>query len=291
MPGLPARSYRRRMTSEPTEPQERDIAAHAVRRALVALTRLTPDIADVQVDASGITIVRNPAPIPTLSGLLVPDGPVDLARLRALTERFVERGAPWSLSVLGEPAAEVVRLAEELRLVRTDEPSMVLPLDDLPDPSGASGPEEYVRLSTESERLRWIETSDTAFGLPAGTSASLMRPQLLTAPGVLPILALRDGRAVAIGLTVLDEQGWLGVFSVATVPDARRTGIGERMVRFLLETGRAAGGRWAHLQSSEQARSLYARFGFRDDPVGTVYFATPDEAADDPAPDPAASRS
>jgi predicted N-acetyltransferase YhbS len=249
---------------------ERDVAGHALRRAILEITRRTPG-ASVQQDDSGVTIMRNPAPVAALTGLVLPDGPVDAARLRALAAPFVAGGRPWSLNVLGEARPEVAQLAAELQLEPESEPTMVLPIDDLDRDAAWPGTETYHRVSGPDERREWVELADTAFGMPPGSSAALMSPGLLEAPGVLPVLARRDGRAVAVGISARDGR-WVGLFSLATAADARRSGVGEGLVRFLLREAAAAGARTAYLQTSVMARSLYERVGFRDDPVQTVHF-------------------
>jgi hypothetical protein len=47
-------------------------------------------------------------------------------------------------------------------------------------------------------------------------SAALMSPQLAAAPGVHAVLVRRDGRPIAIGISVLDDRGWVGLFPLAT---------------------------------------------------------------------------
>lgn len=74
-----------------------------------------------------------------------------------------------------------------------------------------------------------------------------------------------DGRPVGLAmLGVRGGEGWVGGMGV--VPDRRRAGVGERLLRALLDRARARGLRQVTLEVLEQndpARRLYERLGFR----------------------------
>ncbi len=78
-------------------------------------------------------------------------------------------------------------------------------------------------------------------------------------------VARRDDEPVAMGLGVVDD-GWLGVFGMATVEEARREGFATRVLAALSEWGRGRGALRAYLQverDNRPARALYAAAGFR----------------------------
>ena len=71
-----------------------------------------------------------------------------------------------------------------------------------------------------------------------------------------------DGDPVVCGL------GWrtgrtIGVYSIATVPSARRRGYGAAMTARVVADGADAGCDVAALQASEMGRPIYERQGFR----------------------------
>jgi GNAT superfamily N-acetyltransferase len=67
---------------------------------------------------------------------------------------------------------------------------------------------------------------------------------------------LAVGRAVAC-------DGWLGITSMLTVPEARRQGLARAIGTTLVAWGRAAGARRGFLQTdSPAAKALYAQLGF-----------------------------
>ena len=76
-------------------------------------------------------------------------------------------------------------------------------------------------------------------------------------------LARLDGRPVGTALSVRAGEV-LGIFNVATIPDARGRGVGRAVTLAALRDGAAAGCTMAVLQSSDMGHSVYQRIGFRD---------------------------
>jgi GNAT superfamily N-acetyltransferase len=61
------------------------------------------------------------------------------------------------------------------------------------------------------------------------------------------------------------ERGWLGLFCMATLPEARRCGVATRALRALVGWGLGQGCTRAYLQVEEDnaaARALYEGLGF-----------------------------
>lgn len=95
---------------------------------------------------------------------------------------------------------------------------------------------------------RGSEDIDTARALLTGSPGR-------TAFACVPGAAV--GRAVA-------HEGWLGITSMVTLPDARRRGFARAIVETLVAWGRGAGATRGFLQAdSPAARSLYVQFGWR----------------------------
>jgi ribosomal protein S18 acetylase RimI-like enzyme len=78
-------------------------------------------------------------------------------------------------------------------------------------------------------------------------------------------IAWRDERAIGLAmLAVRGQRAWVGGMGVAT--EARRTGVGEQLMRALLDSAREAGVKRVQLEVLEpnaRARALYEKLGFR----------------------------
>jgi GNAT superfamily N-acetyltransferase len=248
-----------------------EAAPRAMRRAHTLLARLIPG-GRASTDENGIETLETPMPIATMSGLVLPDHRVSRSQLRSSAERFVERRMPWSLNVAGAETGQVAELAAELGMTRDVRPTLEMPLH----PDLALGLDHgslaIVHVSTAADRRRWTETCDVAFGLAPGTTSGMAAPQFTRAPEIRTYLGLRAGHPVATAVSMLDDLGWLGLFTVGTVPEARRTGVAGQLVRHVLVDGITNGAHTAFLETSPMARALYEQIGFRDAPAPTVYF-------------------
>ncbi len=78
------------------------------------------------------------------------------------------------------------------------------------------------------------------------------------------VSAIRDGRVIASGLTVIDGV-LASVQCMATVVEARRSGAATAVLAAIEDTARTQGAGWLYLQTDHDnwaARSAYERFGF-----------------------------
>ena len=76
-------------------------------------------------------------------------------------------------------------------------------------------------------------------------------------------LGLLNGKPVAVSLLVLHEDV-AGVYNIATIPEARRKGIGTAITREPLQIAKNAGYKVAVLEASEMGLPTYRRLGFRE---------------------------
>lgn len=96
-----------------------------------------------------------------------------------------------------------------------------------------------------------------------------------------------DGdRPVASGRGAVAD-GWVGLFQISTVPEARQRGFGGAIVRSLLDWGREAGASQAYLQvevKNDVARRLYRSFGFESAYVYSYWWLPDDIELVNPTP-------
>jgi len=129
-----------------------------------------------------------------------------------------------------------------------------------------------------SRRTRGIEVRVDAVPDPAWFELAAHRGRYATVTEVFRGLLARigsragfalasiDGRPAATGLGVCD-QGWLGVFAMATLPEFRRRGAAKALLDGLGRWSRSRGAERAYLQverDNDAALALYRRDGFRE---------------------------
>ena len=143
-------------------------------------------------------------------------------------------------------------------------PGMAITLRDLP-PQAALPPGFAILPVTDNRTLRiWSETFISAYELPAHWAIGLYA--LLEGLGLnIPLahfLGTLDGKAVATS-SIFYSAGVAGVQFVATMPTARRRGLGGFMTLQPLYEAHRQGVTAAILQSSEMGYNLYKDVGFQ----------------------------
>lgn len=190
------------------------------------------------------------------------DGP-DLAERIELVEGFyARRGLPACYQI--SPAARPAGLEDALaaRGYRSHLPNLVLSAPVAAVLGRLPAAADRVAVAAEPDEA-WLETMTALLGYYGeGTAArSIMR-------GVGPpsgfAAVRRDGRAIAVGRAVA-ERGWAGVFGMATLPEARRRGLGAAVLAALAGWAAGQGATRLYLQvddGNDGAIRLYERAGF-----------------------------
>lgn len=88
-------------------------------------------------------------------------------------------------------------------------------------------------------------------------------------------LAWRNGQHIATSI-LFTSAGVAGIHQVSTVPEARKQGIGTAITLATIRAACTLGYRFIVLESTEMARSLYHRIGFRECFSWPIYFWSPD---------------
>jgi GNAT superfamily N-acetyltransferase len=133
-----------------------------------------------------------------------------------------------------------------------------------PDPGPvASPPAVAVQLCDLTDA--WVETWATVSGID-GTreTAEFVLSQLGSRARFAVAVDASSDRPLGVGFGVV-EEGWLGLFSLAVLPDARRRAVGSTIVEALEAWSAEAGARRVYLQveaDNSGALAFYARRGF-----------------------------
>jgi ribosomal protein S18 acetylase RimI-like enzyme len=104
----------------------------------------------------------------------------------------------------------------------------------------------------------------------------------ILAPHIAAFVAYLDGAPVSCAMTLV-SHGIAGVFYVATVPRARRRGLGDALTREAARAGFELGARAAWLGASAMGAELYRRIGFSALGTTIVEYESPAPAPDAPA--------
>lgn len=161
----------------------------------------------------------------------------------AYEEAGVERYAVWAHDS-EEPA--IAELESRGLSFDTSTCAMAMSLDEIavPPPDIELGPADW------DEYLRIID-------VPDGTFSDLD-------PATFHLLVARlDGQNVSAAVAY-DHRADCSIFSLATLPNARRQGLGTALTALHLHQARERGCTTASLQSTPEAEGVYRSVGFRD---------------------------
>lgn len=132
-----------------------------------------------------------------------------------------------------------------------------------PAPVGEGGLTVVSRPGIDGDWLAAVSPVMTTFGPEQRINTLAVLSRLVV--GQLYVTASLDGRPVAAGRGTLDA-GWLGIYSMATLPEARGRGAATAVLGHLADWAAGNGATRAYLQveqKSAAARRLYAGLGFR----------------------------
>lgn len=110
----------------------------------------------------------------------------------------------------------------------------------------------------------WVDKFLAAEGYPDEQGPLYLQSFSAMGPRAAFGVAREGAKAVGVGICVA-ERGWAGLFSIVTLMDYRRRGIGREIVRSLLVWARGMGAEQVYLQvvaGNAPAVSLYVQLGF-----------------------------
>ena len=264
------------VTAETDQRHVTDGPAFAIARAARFIARHAPG-GIVEPISAGVTVVASTVPIAIMNGVQVTTAQPDSDALEQSVQRAATITVPWSMQVIGHPPSQAeYRLAEARSMHMTRLSTMTADLAIVAVDSALPVIEAQLRrVADESDRTGFLSVLGAVFGGNPAIGAPFVAPTMLAAEGARAYVAAVDGEVVSAGFTTLDDEGWLGLFAIGTLPAARRMGISRALTTLMLRDGRANGARTAVLQSSSMAAPLYAELGFADSNDDTLYFIDP----------------
>ncbi len=193
------------------------------------------------------------------------------AQIAAMRDHYRRRGVAqfvWRTWLSVRPANLGARLLAQNFTPRTNAPSMVADLRELPETWPTSTGVSVARAENAASLTRWAEVVQSVYQTGevfAGFLARAFTDEVGNPHAAARhYLAWVDGQVIACA-TLFLGAGVAGIYRVATLAQWRGQGIGGAVVLSALREGSAAGYRFATLRSSEMAHHLYQQLGFRDE--------------------------
>ena len=238
--------------------------ADRVRAGLIAAwrDRIRHIEGHVLVEMNGLLLALTNLPDDELNIALVARKPDDLLEALAIAEQWFRwRGHRFAIEIELGHHPDVDHAVAMLGLdVAAERPGMAVAIADVGPPRIPEGVEIRRVLAPEDLHAA-VAVNIGSFGMLPEVAERFLGPRVLSIPRTRLYIALLDGESVGCASTDLHE-GAVGVFGVATLPRARRRGIGTAITAFALDDLRR-GADLAWLHPTEMGRSMYEAMGFR----------------------------
>ena len=172
----------------------------------------------------GIVLALTEIADPQLNVALVERAPRHpSAALDAARRTFSDHGFRIGLDVPRGRHPQVEHAAADLGMVvAVTRPAMAASVSELA-PSAPPPGVKISLVSADDDLQELWEIQAAAFGMRPDVVRTYLGPSTLRAPGIACFLARADGRAVSSSLAIEIDRS-VGVFGVATLPDARGRG-------------------------------------------------------------------
>ncbi len=190
----------------------------------------------------------------------------------ASVDRLIDKVSAWlnargvaphfRVSPLTRPSDLARRLIRRGFVQTETETQMILAAQDIEPPSGPLVSIEQIEMD---EIGRWAALQQRGFGAAAASPLAIDLARAAVAfSGIKPFLARLEGVAVGAGMLIAWD-GVFGIYGVATVPEARRQGVGTALVREMIRWARARGDAPICLQveTGSETQRWYERLGLR----------------------------
>src|SRR5581483_9282995 len=190
------------------------------------------------------------------------------ARIGELLSPFRARGLAmtWHVGTSSEPDDLGIQLQQQGLWRELGEPGMAAQLEHLPADRRWVAGLKVLPVRDEARFGVWLEVMARGFEMPAvardGIGVACRRFGFTPGGAMRHYLGLLHEQPVAASTLFLAE-GVAGIYNVATLPRARRRGIGAALTLAPLLEARDEGYAIGVLQSSKMGLNVYWRLGFR----------------------------
>ena len=231
---------------------------------------------------AGLTLVTSPVQHSAFNVAVI-DAPVQdetdlLARVNEASKHFRALLRGWNFyaceDLLGaRTARRLDDLLDPLGLARIlDAPGMEAM--EIEPPLHAPPALRFEPVANEQERQAFTGLISAAFHIPYPTARVLYEPEERWHAALQAWVGYLDGQSVTCGAAI-EHAGALGIYSVATLPEHRRRGCAEAIVRHAVAERRGLGFAGPLvLQSTPDGRRLYRALGFKRTTRFAVYATT-----------------
>ena len=239
---------------------EAELIAAAHENFVGSYRKLVEHCAGSEVrEAGSVFTFVSGLPLSLFNGCIV-TGPAEADEVAAALAWLAGHDLPFRAWVAPEVVSGLLHVfaARGLELEPEPYPGMVLnPVPAAPAPAGgvevaridAAGLDEFVQVSIDG-------------GLPADLARRLTPPSFAADPAVQLFVGRLDGRAVGTSIAIQSRNA-SGIVAVATLPEARRRGVGAAVSWAAVSAGAEHGHDTTVLQSSPMGFPVYAAMGFR----------------------------
>ena len=249
------------MTSEP------ELVAAADENFVASFRKLVEHCPGAEMrDVGGVFAFVTGLELALFNGCVV-TGPATRADLGTALEWVGGHDLPHRAWITHRPP-ELGDVAKDHGLEREPEPYPGMVLHPLPEPPVPSAGVTIVPVD-DANLDEFVQVGFEG-GLREDMSERLFTPSFASDRDVQLYVGRLHGRPVGTSIAIRSESA-SGVYSVGTLPQARRQGIGAALTCAAVEAGRAWGYDTIVLQSSAMGFAMYAAMGFRTVAPYTVF--------------------
>ena len=210
-----------------------------------------------------------------IAGGALGEGSGEEAASRALGEmvdRIRAKKVPATLLLAGQAAVNLAGQAAGLGLRPQKSAPLMTHLED----RGSPRPSAYrvEAITTEASLADSHRLVSEAFGDSLEVVSRAVGPRVLDAPGTTIFLACDDHRPVST-VTTVRAGPLVGIFNIATPPDAQRRGAAAAVLEHAMAYHRERGARLFYLLANDASKPLYERLGFEAAAEVAIYLEQP----------------